>query len=118
MSLAWCPGVRIVEARFHRGSAPEENHVLVARVLCYGTHVRFEWVPIRADAVEPREPVELLDELEYLVGSVVGDMFKELLELRNPSWSFVPVPDRGDHAQRLGITRQTLAKKIGSSEDA
>lgn len=91
--------VRIVEARFHPGSPPRQSHVVVARLLCHGGRVRIAWVPIPADAVEPREPVAVLDELEFLVGSVVGDTFSELLALRSPAWSFVAIPDHGDQAR-------------------
>jgi hypothetical protein len=91
--------VRIVEARFHPGCPPDPSHVVVARVLCNGTHVRLAWVPIQPDAVEPREPVALLDELEFLVGSVVGDMFTGLLALQNPSWSFAAIPDPDANAR-------------------
>jgi hypothetical protein len=47
--------------------------------------------------VKPFEPTNLLDELEFVVGSAVGDTFRALAALRDGSWSFVEVPGRDGH---------------------
>jgi hypothetical protein len=50
--------------------------------------------------VRPFERINLLDKLEFLVGSAVGDTFHALVTLRSGFWSFVEVPGRDD---RVGI---------------
>ena len=93
-----CLLVRVLEARFHPGSKSGQAAVVVARVLCDGRTARIEPVPVGPDKVKPFEPVTLLDKLEFLVGSTVGDTFHALVALRSGFWSFVEVPGRDDHA--------------------
>lgn len=90
--------VRILEARFHPGSKSEPRTVVVGRVLCDGRTARIDPVPFRLEKVKPFERTNLLDKLEFLVGSTVGDTFHALIALRSGFWSFVEVPGRGDHA--------------------
>lgn len=90
--------VRVLEARFHPGSKSEPRTVVVGRVLCDGRTARIEPVPFGLEKVRPFQPTNLLNKLEFLVGSTVGDTFHALVAVRSGFWSFVEVPGRDDHA--------------------
>jgi hypothetical protein len=87
--------VRVLEARFHPDSKSRQHAVVVGRVLCEGRTARIEPVSFPPEMVKPFEPIKLLDELEFVVGSAVGDTFHALVALRGDSWSFVEVPGVG-----------------------
>jgi hypothetical protein len=89
--------MRVLEARFHARSKSDAMGVVVGRILCDGTRASIEPAPLSAAAVAPFDRVMLLDKLEFLVGSAVGDTFHSLSALKSGYWSFVEVPDNGHH---------------------
>jgi len=67
-------------------------------VLCDGRTARIQPVAFGLEQVRPFERTNILDKLEFLVGSTVGDTFHALIAVRSGFWSFVEVPGRDDHA--------------------
>ena len=89
--------MRVLEARFYPGSKSAQVSVVVGRLLCDGARAIIEPTPFSAAAVAPFDPVSVLDKLEYMIGSVVGDPFAALIAHRSGFWAFVEAAERGDH---------------------
>ena len=90
--------MRVLEARFYPGSKSAQVSVVVGRLLCDGPRAIIEPTPFSSAAVAPFDPVSVLDKLEYMIGSVVGDRFNALIAHRSKFWAFVEAAERGDQA--------------------
>jgi hypothetical protein len=102
MDLASWGVVRILEARFHPASKAGQGFVIVGMVVCDQHGATVESAAFRANSVKPFDSTRLLQKLEFLVASAIGDPFRSLSSLRSEYWSFVEARTRDD-GDDLGV---------------
>ena len=93
MLLAYLPGMRVLEARFHPQQKVTPEFVVVGHV------VWEEDIASGRPTVQPSpslmrdgSPATMLVKLQYLVAATVPETFERLQALRSHFWSFVEVP--------------------------
>jgi len=85
--------MRLLEVRFHPETKSRRTFVIVGRVRCDPSGASIERADVPPDAVKPFDSRRLLEKLEFLVASVVGDRARALLELQSGFWSFVELAE-------------------------